>query len=306
LPIVAYLCNVNTKIKQLSALVSLLDDPDQTIHHQAVSALTKLHVQSIPLLEELLLNDFISIDHIGHLEQIIEEIRLKDAMHKLACWKKGSKKSLLDALFIISALQYPDVTKEDIRFKLNEMKQGIWIEINPKQTSFEIIQRFNRVFFDFYRFKRVSAQNTGPFAYFLPSILDEKEGEALGLGLIYSIIATELDLPIYGVRFPFNRFMLAYMDNKNILSLLDEESSNGILLYLSMQEKGRIMTKNHLENYLTQVNQPSHPSFFEPASNTDLVIEYLQQIIHSCQNHPGFGKKANRYYTLLSCLEEVN
>jgi hypothetical protein len=65
------------------------------------------------------------------------------------------------------------------------------------------------------------------------------------------------------------------------------------------------MTKNHLENFLKQVNQPLHPSFFEPASNSDLVIEYLQQIIQSCQNHPGFHKKTASFSALRSCFDEA-
>ncbi len=288
--------------RQLNALLILLEDPDQKIHHEVMHALKNLSFSDIEELEQIILQDTVSPQSVIEIQRIIHQLRVEETVEQLTNWKEGSSKSLLEAIFNISKVQYPELDLSFLKEEIEKIKRHIWLEINPKQTSFEIIQRFNSIFFHAFQFKRVPAEQIGPFAYFIPSILELREGESIGLGILYSIVAHELNIPIYGVRFPFNRFLLGYLDENNSLNGSTPSRSHGVLFYISMRENGRIMTKEHLDNYLKQVNQPGHPSFFEPASNTDIVKEYLVHIIRSCKSHLGYQKKASDYEKILTCL----
>ena len=52
------------------------------------------------------------------------------------------------------------------------------------------------------------------------------------IGLIYSIIANWLEVPIYGVDFP-KIFILARMDENNTSLFSESESEYGVLFYIN-------------------------------------------------------------------------
>jgi hypothetical protein len=211
---------------------------------------------------------------------------LKTALTK---WIESDDKLLLEGVYLACKYQFPDITVNQLHHKLLEIKKAVWLEINPKQTSFETIKVFNRIFFDHFDFKCSAVSQHTPFDYFMNSVLETREGSDTALGLIYSLVAQSLELPIYGVSVdqPNKTFLLAYLDKNNILEILDwGVHNNGVLFYISVSNKGIVVDPQRLEEAFKIKGLPISKDQFEPTPNTVLVRNYLIQISKSCENLP--------------------
>ena len=296
---------MKVKDRSILALITLVDDPDERIFEHVRTELLERGKEAIPHLEQLIIDAKIHPEHVQRIEHLIKSINFQAVESSLRNWIKSPDKNLLEGVCILSSFQYPDLQVELIKEHLYEIRKDIWLEINPKQTSFEITKTFNRIFFDYHQFRRSKTKVYTPFDYFIPAVLEGREGTELSLGIVYSIIAQSLDLPVYGVLYPINRFILAYMDRDHIMTQLDLDKHNeGILFYLNIEEKGKMLNREILESELLKRKQRLKKSFFEPASNSDVLKEYLRQIIRSCDSWRNLSYKSPYYKKLLTLFEE--
>ena len=296
-----YFCNVrvNTSIR---ALVELMDDPDELVSSHVESQLLQKGVELIPALERMqdsAMDDPEKSERIGNL---LSQLRFEKIHADLKLWIESEDKSLLEGLYIVSKYQFPDLTQSDFTFKFSALKDAIWLEINQKQTSFEIVKIMNKVFFDHFDFKKSANYPISPFDVFINSAFESREASEITLGLIYSIVAQSLEIPIYGVT-PLQGtgpFMLAYLDKNDILSLLDWGiDNNGVLFYISASNKGVIVEPKRLKEAYAEKGMDHLKSCFEPSPNTVLVKKYLQEICKSCENNVQFRYKVKHLKSLM-------
>lgn len=296
-----YFCNVrvNTSIR---ALVELMDDPDELVSSHVENELLQKGVELIPALEKILecsMDDPSKAQRVGSLLSLL---RYEKVHNELKGWISSEDKSLLEGLYIVSKYQFPDLTRQDFMLNFSALKDAIWLEINQKQTSFETVKIMNKIFFDHFDFKKTSNYPISPFDVFINSAFDSREASEITLGLIYSIVAQSLEIPIYGVT-PLQGtgpFMLAYLDKNDILSLLDWGiDNNGVLFYISASNKGVIVEPKRLKEAYAEKGMDHLKSCFEPSPNTVLVKKYLQEICKSCENNVQFRYKVKDLKSLM-------
>lgn len=288
--------------ESINALVELLDDPDEVVATHVQSKIVEQGEEIIPHLEKLQ-DRFLDDPHKSErIDQMIHNIQFKALKKLFSKWIKSEEKLLLEGIYLVCKYQYPDLKISELNNKLLEIKQAVWLEINPKQTSFETIKVFNRIFFDHFDFKCSDAIQNTPFDYFLNSVIETREGSDTALGLIYSLVAQSLELPIYGVSVdqPNKTFLLAYLDKNNILEILDwGVHNNGVLFYISVNNKGVVVDPQRLEEAFKIEGLPISKDQFEPTPNTVLVKNYLSQISKSCENLPYFRYKLEELQELI-------
>lgn len=286
--------------EHITHLLELIDDPNQEIVRHVTAKIIDQGEHILPELENHLHFNANGKAEIALVNTIIQEIKFNSILRQLVSWKNSPEKDLLEGLYILTKFQYPELTIEDLKEAIAYYRKDIWIEINPKQTSFELIKTFNKVFFEYFNFDVVSNKKATPFDYFFPSIFQQQSGSEIGIGLIYSLIAQELNIPVYGVIHPFNRFLLAYQDTNNILSLLGfHTSNNGILCYINVADKGGLMRKEDLNIQLTELLIQPKSSYFEPSPNTAVLRQYLENLYRAHLYTPSMRHKANYYKRLL-------
>lgn len=296
---------MKTSNGKIAALLELLDDPNPEIVEKVWDELSNEGETVLPFLEEVMHNQKTSIEVIELIEELSNNIIWKTVRNGIVNWTASSNKSLIDGLYWINKLQYPSLDLATMHSLFSDLKIEFWKNTDLKATAFEQIHTFNTLFYNTFRFSTLNKQSSSPHSLLIPSVLEERQGAPISIGMIYSIIAQEINIPIYGVRFPINGFILAYLDTKNINSFLGDLNENvfsGVLFYISVHQKGRIMTSKHLTNYLKTINQTENQCYFEPASNTDILKEYLTQLTISCLEKPAYAQKVNYFNELLTIL----
>ncbi len=266
----------------IKALVRLIDDPDETIFEHVRDEIISHGTYAIPFLESSWEEDDYGLLFQSRIEDLIKEIQYKAVKDELVNWIKSSQKDLLTGALIISRYQYPNFDEEKTRKRIQEIRKDIWLEVSTHQTAYEKVRVFNKIFYGKYHFTGNSKDYHSPLNSYINTVIETKKGNPLSLCLIYSILAQSLDLPIYGVNLP-NHFVLTYLDENNVLSFIDPENKNGNLFYINAFAKGGIFNEDEIDEFLNGLDKPKLREYYEPCSNSSILIRMLTNLISSFQ-----------------------
>ena len=283
---------------EIHALIQLLDDSDQEVFQHVYNKLKSLGPDAIPALEEVWSGDLNSVIH-ERLEEIIHEIQFEALIEDWEIWLEQESPDLLSGAFLVAKYHYPDIHFEDLSKKVTKLKQNIWLELNYSQTPLEQIQIFNQVFYSYHGFK--GSQTTSDFQDFcINQVVDSKKGGAISIGILYQVLANELNLPVYGVTLT-RHFVLAFC-KRTLLDFSEEENNEReIMFYVNPVNKGSIFSRNEIKDYLEKMNVEQEPKYFLPADNLAIIKELLEYLIELyCQQN-----RENRVEELQALLNRM-
>ena len=266
----------------IQALVSLVDDPDESIFTHVKKELIKHGKAAIPYLENSWTEDLFGNTHQTRIETLIRDINFEETKTQLVKWADSPEKDLLKGAIIISKFKAPDLKTKELYNYFEQLRRDIWLEINNNQTAFEKVKIINRILFDHHGFKGGEKDYSSPVNSFIHNVIDYKEGNPLSLSLVYSILAQSLEVPVYGVNLP-SHFILAYMDEEGTNIAINQENEFGTLFYINPYSKGAILNLNEIETFLDKLNLEYRREYFEPCSNTDIIKRMLNNLIGSYQ-----------------------
>ncbi len=266
----------------IQALVKLIDDPDDSIFEHVRGQLIQFGPDAIPYLEHSWENDYYGLIFQTRIENIIQDIQLEVIKNQLLEWTVSSEKDLLEGAIIIAKFQYPDLDDSQIYNSIQAIRKDIWLELNDNQTAYEQVKIFNRIFFGMHHFQGDTKNYYSPVNSCINVVMESKKGNPLVISLIYSIIAQKLDLPIYGVNLP-NHFILAYMDDKGTGFLSNTQNEYGVLFYINAFSKGSVFDAAEIKSFLDELKLSYERTFFEPCSNTSIILRMINNLIASYQ-----------------------
>lgn len=287
--------------QSVKALIKLIDDPDDYIFEHVRDQLKSYGREAIPFLENSWESEDFGLLFQHRIEQLIHEIQFEDCKLELQNWKNSSEKDLLKGAILVAKYQYPGLDESSVYKEIARIRKDIWLEINSNQTAFEKIKTFNKVFYEIHHFKGDTKSFHSPLNSFINTVLETKKGNPLTLSLIYSIIAQELEIPVFGVNLP-NHFVLCYMDKNNTHLMLEERSKYGVLFYINTYSKGNIFYENDITLFLAQLKINPDRSHFEPCSNSIIIQRMLTNLITSFQQ-VGNVEKVNELIELRSIFD---
>lgn len=282
--------------ESILALINLIDDPDESIYEHVHDRLLSYGAEAIPYLENSWEDQDFGLLFQNRIESLIHEIQFEETKRKLNKWKESSSKDLLTGAIIVAQYQYPGLDEALLKAQIEEIQKSVWLEINNKQTALEIVRIINKVFFGMYHFQGNAKTFHSPLNSYINTVLETKKGNPLSLSLIYSIIAQNLNIPIYGVNLP-NHFILAYMDEYAVNQFLPENNDFGVLFYINPFSKGSIFGTDEIKEFLDGINIPHSRDYFEPCSNTSIIKRMLTNLIASFQE-VGNSEKVNELIEL--------
>lgn len=268
--------------KKRKALISLLEDPDERIYLVIKQVIKSEGERIITFLQETINASFTLPLQKSRAEEILLLIRLDQITSELISWKGSHDKDLLKALITLTRLNDPELDESFILQQMETIRKDVWLELNDYQTAFEQVKILNHVFFEVHSFECTSSFQRDLEHLNLGSVLKNKKGNPLIVGLLYSIIANWLEVPIYGVDFP-KIFILARMDENNTSFLADSESKYGVLFYINPIGKGIVFDEQEIRSFLKQIAIEPERKFFEPTSNTKLIHRYVEAYEEACQ-----------------------
>ncbi|MDR0801288.1 transglutaminase-like domain-containing protein [Fluviicola sp.] len=286
--------------KSLQALITLMDDPDELVYAHVKDRLLEFGPDAVQLLESSWEEKDYGILFQSRIETLIHEIQFAECKRQLNSWYHGSTKNLLRGATIIAKYQYPGLDQKQIYDFIERICRDCWLELNPNMTAFESIRIINKVFFGQYGFSGNSRNYNSPLNSFINTVIETRKGNPLSLSILYSLVAQELKLPIYGVNLP-NHFVLAYMDNNGVNQFISNGNEYGVLFYINAFSRGSVLQKDDIIQFLSSIQVAPQDIHFQPCSNSDIIRRMLTNLIASFQQN-GNSEKVNELIELRSLL----
>jgi regulator of sirC expression with transglutaminase-like and TPR domain len=280
-------------------MIRLLDDSDPEIFDHIRDRLVSFGREVIPVLEDAWSSAFDPLLQ-ERIENIVHKIQFEGLKHELVKWASNSSNDLLTGTLLIARYQYPDLDEDKVRSQLNKLRKDIWLELNESMTPQEQVLIINKVLFDLHGFNGNTANFHAPQNSFINTVLETKKGNPLLLSIIYSILAQQLDIPIYGVNLP-EHFILAYQDIRGNSPVEYTYPEAGILFYINAFSKGSIFGKNDIDQFLKKLDLEYNKIFYEPCSNIDMIRRILRNLAFSWQKL-GEPDKVDEINDLIDCL----
>ena len=277
--------------KELSALVTLLEDDDPEILNHVEEKLRSLGTEVIPFLEKEWMNNSLVPDVRSKIEDIIHDLQYELLQEKLTEWKNERSDDLLEGMMLIANYQYPDLNIEFLRRKIEQMYFDLWVEFKGEMTPLEQIKVLNDIMFNKLKFKPNSKNFHSPSNSMINTVIESKRGNPLSLCVIYMLMAQRLKMPVFGVNLP----------NLSIVTYKQGETQ----FYVNVFNNGIIFTKEDIDNYIDQLKLERKEVFYEPCSNVDIVARALRNLVSSFEKL-GEYKKADDIKILLQSVDELS
>ena len=285
---------------KIAALIRLLEDPNNQVFEQVKNELIKIGDEALSSLEMAAQKNSFGDEFNERVISLINEIHRNVLKDELIQWINSEEKDLLLGSIIVS--KHHDTYLEDslVYDTIQSLRRAIWLEFNDYQTSFEQIKIFNRIFFGVSQFNCLNKESYSPDEIDISKVLESKQGAPLTIGLIYSIIAQSLDLPVYGVKLP-NSFVLAFMDYNQSNFIINQQNDFGVLFYINPKSLGDILDAREIDEFLSSRNLNPNRSHFEPCSNSSLIKRMIEDLMISFQ-HIGDDRKASDLNELINSI----
>lgn len=287
------------EIKELDALVSLMDEPDEDMFGEIREKVLGYGKLAIPVLEEAWANTLRDNDSI-RIESVIDEIRQEELVLEFKGWAKDGGNNIMKGLMLLTKYFQPGFDDAHYVALFEKLIRETWLELNDSLTALEKIKVLNHVFFRVYGFNGNFDSITESDTYFLDKVLDSKKCNAMSMGIIYIAVAQRLNVPVFGVDLT-GHFILAYMDGFGALRLPNEYCEDDVLFYINPINNGAVFTRNEIKHYILQLKTNPKPGFFLPCSNLIVMKRMLTEMLVSFEKE----NKHSKAVVLKRLLEEV-
>ena len=279
---------------EISALVRLLDDPDQEVFHHVEQRLLEHGAAAISFLEDAWQDSMDSLLQ-ERIEDLVHRIQFISVKEDLSLWYQSGAFDLLHGALVINRYQYPDLDEQKIINQIDDIKREIWLGLQTEMSSIEKIKLFNHVFYNYFGFSGNTKNHHDPQNSYINQVLESKRGNQISLAIIYSTIAQKLDIPVYGINLP-QHFILGYIDEGKQV-----EQDFGVLFYINAFNRGAIFGKHDVDHFLRQLNLDPQPGYYAPCSNVEIIRRVIRNLI-SAYNNAGAVEKVSELKELQEIL----
>lgn len=275
--------------EEIAALVTLLDDPDSSVHIPVIERLIEHGEPAVKVLEhtwEVSANSSLQ----ERIENVILLIQRGVIRKELKDWADCRGDQLIYGAYLIAKSQYPELRFSEIESRIEELRSQIWLEMNDKLTALEKVRLVNHFLFTEHKFNRSIRSVQSPQLFLVNHVLDTRKGLPVSLSVIYAAVAAQLELPVACVDLPHN-FLLCYFDP----TYLDDP--DGIMFYINPYSQGTILGRGEVEHFLKEQNLELKPEYMRPCSN----IETIERLAEGLR----FAYVASRMEEKASFMEEL-
>ncbi len=282
---------------QLIALISLLDEPDSGVFSKVRDQIYSYGSQAVPMLESAWETTFDSFLQ-KRIEDIIHNIQTDQLYIDLTNWAHLGNQSLLDGYIHFTRFQFQNLDEDTIRGQISDIRRDIWLELNENLTALEKVKVLNHIIFEVHNF-RLSPPNKAEIRYLLlNNLLDSRIGYSISIGVLYTIIAQSLDLPVAGILLPGERFIMAWLDSAKEI----DGNPQRAIFYINPENRGSVFTRNEITALLKHLNHPIHADLYNPFSNK-AIVDKLFALLAFLHRNVGNPERIDEINRLRSALE---
>lgn len=258
------------KSSEISALMLLIDDPDEVVYATVSNKIISMGKEIIPNLEHLW-ETVGNIETLERIEYLIHRVHFQDIFNSIDEWKKNDG-DLAEGAFIISRYFYPEFDVQASLKEIEKLRRNIWLELNTYLTPIEKATVFNGIFYNYYKQTGVEISYDDHNTFLLNKALEGKKGNAFSNGMIYLIMASLLDIPVKAINIP-RQFILAWFDSYKTIKADHER----IVFYIDPLS-GQLYSHKDILNYFNKLSVVADGAFFKPMDNKDVLRIVLEEL----------------------------
>ena len=283
---------------EISALLTLIDDPDEEVFSTVSSRIVHYGKGIIPNLENLWENT-ISEAVQERIEMIIHRLHYTDLVTDLTEWRDSAYHDLLFGALLVARFQYPDLQTSPVIQEIEKIRRNVWLELNSFLTPLEQANVISSIVYNYYNLKGAEVGYNNPDDFFIHKVLQTRKGNTLSNGILYLVLADLLAMPVKAINIP-RQFVLAFFNNDYDAGNYSGNPQKKIHFYVDATT-GQPFTHKDVENYFKRINVPPVPSYFKPLSAVK-VIQVLLEELARCFDDPGKLYKRNELLQLAKML----
>jgi len=285
--------------KEISALFTLIDDPDEEVFSSVSERIVHYGRGIIPNLENLWENTA-SNNIQERIEMLIHRLHYSDLVNDLSEWRDSAYHDLLFGSLLVAKFQYPELHTTPVIQEIEKIRRNVWLELNSFLTPLEQANVVSNILYNYYSLKGTEVGYINPDDFFIHKVLQSKKGNAFSNGILYLVLAELLDIPVRAINIP-RQFVLAFFNTDYDLSQPDDNPQHKIAFYVDATT-GHPFTHKDVENYFKRISVPPIPSYFKPLSKKRIIQMLLEELSH-CFETPETLYKKNEVTELAALLD---
>ncbi|MCW3121862.1 MAG: hypothetical protein JWQ38_1354, partial [Flavipsychrobacter sp.] len=295
---------VNLKImqsnKEITALLRLLDDPDDEVFDTVASQLLHYGKDIIPNLEQLW---EVTVDEEvqERIELLIHRVHFDDLQQDFSEWSQAKHPELLRGAILVARYQFPDLNVPAILAQFDQMRRNIWLELNNYLTPLEQVNVFNGILYNYYKLQGHELTERDPKFFFINQVMESKQGNSYSIGILFLALCEMLDIPIFAVDVP-RQFIFAYIDTLHSFMNRDNEGTQQVQFYLD-PISGMVYTQMDVDNYLRKLNATDTENYFAPLTTKRIIYKMMEEL-SLCYRYLREEQKADEIQQLMQLLIE--
>jgi len=285
--------------KEITALLRLIDDPDDEVFDTVAGKLLDYGKDIIPNLEQLW--EVTADEELQErIELLIHRVHFQDLQHDFMEWNKAEHPELFRGAILIARYQFPDLNVSALLTQFDQVRRNIWLELNNYLTPLEQVNVFNSILYNYYKLAGHELTDRDPKYFFINQVMESKQGNAYTIGVLFLSLCELLDVPIFAVNVP-RQFVFAYIDT--LYNFFNTEDGVQQIQFFVDPMNGMVYTQQDVDNYLNKINAQERETYFAPLLTRRIIYKMLEEL-SLCYQYRREDAKAHEIQQLMKMLEE--
>lgn len=285
---------------EISALLRLMDDPDDEIYDTVATKLLHYGKEIIPKLEQLW---EITADESlqQRIESLIHRVHFENLQKDFLDWCNTEQPDLLMGAILIARYQFPELNSQNIENHFEQIRRNVWLELNNYLSPVEQVNIFNSILYSYYKLQGHELTERDPKYFFINQVLESRQGNSYTIGIIYLALCEALDVPIFAFNIP-RQFIFGYVDTMlNIFNFNTDDMREAAFFVDPIN--GIIYTRQDVDTYLKKINAKERTQYFAPLLNKQVIYNMMEELC-LCYKYRKEDHKAEEVQQLMNLLKE--
>ncbi len=262
--------------QQISALLQLIDDPDEEVYGTVSEELLHYGRAVIPRLEQLW--ESTEDEEVQErIETLIHRVHFTDLQEEFMEWARSPAPEILRGAILVARYQFPDLNMAAVINQFDKIRRNIWLELSPYMSPLEQINCFHSILYNYCKLQGSELTEREPKHFFLNQVLDSKQGNVYSIGVLYLSLAELLDVPIFAVDVP-RQFVFAYIDTLRSFMAVDEDEVVQQIQFYIDPTNGSVYTQKDVDTYLRKINALDRDLYFVPMTAKRVIWKMLEEL----------------------------
>ncbi|TAM98475.1 MAG: hypothetical protein EPN39_09045 [Chitinophagaceae bacterium] len=267
--------------REISALLQLIDDPDQEVFDTVANKILHYGVKIIPSLESLW-EETPDEKVQERIELLIHRVHYQNLQADFKEWTHEEEPDLFDGSLMVARYRYPGLNMNSLIYELDKIKRNIWLELNNYLTALERANVLNSMIYSYFSMKGAEVSYSRANQFYMNNVIESRKGNSISIGILYQMLCAQLDIPIYAVHIP-KQYILAYFSHPVDFTLPETIHPQDIQFFIDPMQ-GQIYTVKDIEVYLKKINAPLKDFYFKPLSNRSIIRLLLTELSKCYEN----------------------